>query len=320
MVVAVTVESAETGQSVQGGQSVRGGRVPATGQATGSGQRRVRDLVALGDSTTVGIGDPRPGGGWRGFGPLLAEALGGPGEVRLANLSSSGARVHDVRQRQLAPAVALAADAVVLVAGMNDTMRADFDPARMYADLDSVFSALVASGALVLTVRFHDHAQVFRLPGALRRFLVARVNQLNEVIGAAAGKHGTRVLDLGHMPGVYDRRAWSVDRLHPSELGHRMLASGFADLISRAGFHVPHPVPLDARDAARHSNWDHAMWLVGKGIPWLWQRGRDLVPYSTGILMRDLAERAKARWQRRAPASEPFGISEEAEADLQQPA
>ncbi|HEY2204132.1 MAG TPA: SGNH/GDSL hydrolase family protein, partial [Pseudonocardia sp.] len=33
--------------------------------------RPVRTLVALGDSTPVGIGDPLPDGGWRGFGPLL---------------------------------------------------------------------------------------------------------------------------------------------------------------------------------------------------------------------------------------------------------
>ena len=29
-------------------------------------------FVALGDSITVGIGDPAPGGGWRGWAALLA--------------------------------------------------------------------------------------------------------------------------------------------------------------------------------------------------------------------------------------------------------
>ncbi len=35
----------------------------------------VRTLVTLGDSTAAGLGDPLPGGGWRGFPVLLADAL-----------------------------------------------------------------------------------------------------------------------------------------------------------------------------------------------------------------------------------------------------
>ncbi|MBO0852117.1 MAG: SGNH/GDSL hydrolase family protein, partial [Pseudonocardia sp.] len=54
--------------------------------------RAVRGLAVLGDSTPVGIGDPLPGGGWRGFGPLLLDSLGAPGSVRYANLAFPGAR------------------------------------------------------------------------------------------------------------------------------------------------------------------------------------------------------------------------------------
>lgn len=49
-----------------------------------AGSRQTAGLVAvLGDSVGVGIGDPALGGGWRGFAPLLAEALG---TSRLATL------------------------------------------------------------------------------------------------------------------------------------------------------------------------------------------------------------------------------------------
>jgi hypothetical protein len=42
--------------------------------------RPVRTLVALGDSTAVGLGNPLPGGGWRGFAvphPVRRECGGG---------------------------------------------------------------------------------------------------------------------------------------------------------------------------------------------------------------------------------------------------
>ncbi|HXV94407.1 MAG TPA: SGNH/GDSL hydrolase family protein, partial [Pseudonocardia sp.] len=61
--------------------------------------RTVRVLATLGDSTTVGLGDPLPGGGWRGFPALLRDALG-EGTV-LVNPSRSGARTACVRREQL---------------------------------------------------------------------------------------------------------------------------------------------------------------------------------------------------------------------------
>src|SRR5262245_25991687 len=103
-------------------------------------------LAVLGDSVGVGIGDPALGGGWRGFGPILADALGG---ARLTNLSVSGSRVGGVLTDQLPAALAARPDVAVLVVGMNDTMRSDFDPDRLHADLDHVVGALVAAGSVV---------------------------------------------------------------------------------------------------------------------------------------------------------------------------
>jgi lysophospholipase L1-like esterase len=87
----------------------------------------VASLAVLGDSTAAGMGDPLSTGGWRGFGPLLAAALGAPSEVRYTNLSIIGARMADLRHRQLPGALAARPDVAVIVAGMNDTLRSDFD-------------------------------------------------------------------------------------------------------------------------------------------------------------------------------------------------
>lgn len=244
-----------------------------------------RNLVVLGDSTAVGLGDPVPGGRWRGVGPLLADALG---STTLTNLSFTGARMACVRKTQLPQALRARPDAVVLIAGINDTLRSDFDPVRMREDLASVVSELQDSGAVVLLVRYHDHGKVFRLPKALHRALWARIDRLNAVVDAVVGELGAGCLDLDRLPGAYEVASWSVDRLHPSELGHRMLASGFAALLDQRGCAVPRPVSLVCSGGSNPGVAAHVVWLVFKGIPWLWRRGRDLVPYAAGILLRSL--------------------------------
>jgi lysophospholipase L1-like esterase len=249
--------------------------------------RAAHSLVVLGDSTPVGIGDPLPGGGWRGFGPLLLDALGERGTVRYANVSVPGARMACVRRRQLSAALRIRPEVAVLVVGMNDTLRSDFDAAGLDSDYEAVVAALRAVGATVLTVRFHDHSQVFWLPGSLRRALRKRIEELNAVTDAVVTRHRIGCLDLHALPGGYDRATWSVDRLHPSELGHRMLARGFGELLAEAGFAVPSPVSLARSGGREVTALHHLVWLLFKGLPWLWRRGRDLVPYAASIAWRE---------------------------------
>ena len=62
-------------------------------------------FVALGDSITVGMGDPAPeGGGWRGWAALLAASLPQP---VMHNLATLGALAADVEHIQLPAATAL---------------------------------------------------------------------------------------------------------------------------------------------------------------------------------------------------------------------
>jgi lysophospholipase L1-like esterase len=265
--------------------------VPSLSVPTG---RRIASLAVLGDSTAVGVGDPLSAGGWRGFGPLLAAALGAPGEVAYTNLSVVGARMADLRHRQLPGAVAAQADVAVVLAGMNDTLRSDFDPVALRDDLDITVTALQSGGAVVLVTRFHDHGRVFRLPGPLRRALRHRVGQLNDATDDVVARRGALCLDLDLMPDAYDTAAWSVDRLHPSERGHRMLAAGFVALLVGASIAVPHPVELTCSGGRQLTTAHHVAWLVCQGVPWLGHRGRDLLPHAAGVVLRDLFGRPPA--------------------------
>jgi lysophospholipase L1-like esterase len=211
----------------------------------------------------------------------------------LVNPSFTGARMAHVRHEQLPAVVGARPDVAVLFVGMNDTLRSDFDPAAVQVDCAATVAALRAVGAHVLMLRYHDHTRVFRLPGPLQRALRRRIEALNAVTDAVAAtdRRGIGVLDLDVLPGGYERAAWAVDRLHPSERGHRMLASGFAALLADAGFAVPHPVSLECAGGREVTALHRAAWLVVKGVPWLVRRGRDLGPVIVQGLVSELVAR-----------------------------
>lgn len=97
-------------------------------------------FVALGDSTTCGLGDRLPDGRWRGFVPLLAAAFGQ--DTAYVNLAVSGARAADVRYRQLPTAISARPDLVSLIVGVNDTMRSDFNTAQIRGDILATASSV----------------------------------------------------------------------------------------------------------------------------------------------------------------------------------
>jgi lysophospholipase L1-like esterase len=232
-------------------------------------------FVALGDSITVGMGDPLPDGTWRGWAALLAPALG----LELHNLAVSGALCADVEREQLPRALELRPDLASVVVGVNDTLRRSFDIARVGAALAHSVGALSAAGATVLTMRLPDPGLMLRLPAALARPLSRRIRAVNEVADAVAERFGTVHLDVVGHPETYDRRMWSVDRLHPSERGHRLVAHSYASLL---------PVPLADRPSREPSSAAPTRraqlgWLATKGTRWVVDRSRDLVPYLVGM-------------------------------------
>jgi lysophospholipase L1-like esterase len=237
----------------------------------------VTRFVALGDSTTAGFGDPDPvTGRWRGWAALLAAGLAAPVEFR--NLSTSGARAADVAAAQLPAALAHRPDLAAVLVGVNDTLRGDFDPAKIGVALDHTTRALRSAGATVLTGCLPDPGRMFRLPAALARPLGRRVQALNTVVHRVADRHRTLHLHIPELAQVYDRSMWSIDRLHPGERGHRSLAGAFHDLLAEAGFplgHRPSPEPTSPPPSV----WAQTGWMLTKGTKWLAIRSTDLLPY-----------------------------------------
>jgi lysophospholipase L1-like esterase len=228
----------------------------------------VTTFVALGDSITVGMGDPMPDGSWRGWAALLASAAG----LRLHNLAASGALSIDVEREQLPRALELRPTLAAVVVGVNDTLRRDFAAGRVGAALAHSVGALSAAGATVLTMRLPDPGRMFGLPGALARPLGRRIRSVNAVADVVAARYGTVHFDAARHPQTYDRRMWSVDRLHPSERGHRLVAHSYAALLG-----VPAPALEPSGDPPTRRA--KLGWLATKGTRWVVDRSTDLVPY-----------------------------------------
>jgi len=240
-------------------------------------------IVTLGDSITLGMGDPAPDGGWRGWTRHLAAGLPKP---ELHNLAAIGAQAKHVERDQLPDALLLRPHVASVVVGINDTLRAGFDPVRTGQATARTVAALTASGATVLTMRLPDPAQMFGLPSGLARPLSRRMRAVNAELDRVAAHYGTLHWDASTDPETYDRRNWSVDRLHPNERGHRLIACRMWDRLAAAG------VPVTGRPGGEPTSpaptrGDDVLWMATKGTKWFLRRSVDLIPYMLFMAARE---------------------------------
>ena len=139
-------------------------------------ERRFERYVAIGDSSTEGLDDPDGEGAYRGWANRLAERIAlaqvaqqaGQGGLLYANLGVRGRTTREIRDQQLARAVAMRPDLVTLFSGTNDVVSRSFDLRSVASDLEEMQGTLTRSGATVLTFTLPDLAPVMPLARRLR--------------------------------------------------------------------------------------------------------------------------------------------------------
>ena len=261
-------------------------------------------LVSLGDSFSCGEGVglridlPQT---WVG---LLAAALPG---CRWTPLAVAGATVGDVRHEQLPLALAHRPDLVTVLVGLNDVVRAGFDPGEVADHLLAVVEALLDTGAAVLLVRLHDPGVMLPVPrqvtGPLRRGLAVRVGVLQATVDSLADRPGVHVLDLADVPGLGSPAGWATDRIHPSAVGHRDIAVEASAVLRRGGRSVT-PLASGAQGSSGPSAAAQLRWLVAHGLPWTASHVRSvalpLLAVAAGVSRR--SSRPVGQTARAAPA------------------
>ena len=237
--------------------------------------RRFERFVAIGDSTVEGLDDPDGRGGYRGWANRLAERLAAQqGSVLYANLGVRGRTTRQIRDEQLARAVAMSPDLAAVVAGTNDVLRGNFDAAVFEEDLFAMQHALVAVGATVLTFTLPDLTPVMPLARMLRK----RVAALDDAIRRACARSGAILCDLAAHPVASDPRLWSDDRLHANAAGHARIAEALAYCAELPGSDLSWALPFHEPWRASFADLVRAeiAWLRMHLLPWVWRhlRGR----------------------------------------------
>jgi lysophospholipase L1-like esterase len=189
--------------------------------------RSFASFVALGDSFTEGLNDPGTDGHFRGWADRVAERLAAldPG-FRYANLAVRGKLIDQVVEHQVPRAIELRPELVSFCAGGNDLLRPGSDPDRMAKKLAGAVRDLRATGAEVLLftgVDPRDTPIMRRARGTFAIFYM-HVRSISEL-------YGCHLVDQWSMQGLRDWRAWSDDRLHMNEEGHRIVAAKICQVL-----------------------------------------------------------------------------------------
>lgn len=236
---------------------------------------RFSRYVAIGDSSTEGLDDPDGRGGYRGWANRLAERVAAANPAALyANLGVRGLRTRQILETQLTIAAAMGPDLATVFSGTNDVVHRRFVPAEIAADMETMQRTLRDAGATVVSFTLPDLTPVM----PLARWLVPRVEALNEALRQAARRSGAILVDVALHPVASDPRLWSDDRLHANSLGHARIAEALAHAVDLPDATADWSAPLPSRPprtlgamVAAELDWGRRFLL-----PWFWRhlRGR----------------------------------------------
>lgn len=230
-------------------------------------------LAVIGDSAASGVGDSDDQGNYFGWGFHLAEAFHEP--IHYINLSRPGAQSKEVLHDQLPRALSRTPDIVAVIVGGNDLLRNGFSPQVFENNLNHTLRQIEEIGAISMLLELHDPTELIAMPDLLARVCRRRVSAVNFVTTKLAQRYGSIILQTRTLPGIYDRKKWHVDRMHPSRNGHQFIADMFAHLLRQRGYRVGN-IKLSPQN--NRSRKDSIMWMIRNGTPWFFKRSVDLLP------------------------------------------
>lgn len=185
--------------------SAPGGRLPdVLGTALLGGAPWTR-LVAIGDSVAEGVRAPATGYLDLSWVDRIARALrpANP-DLTYRNLGERNLLAAEVRERQLAPALALAPDLAIIACGGNDMLRSAFDTDGVKRELDTMIGALRSTGSDVLTIGLVDITGSGIIPERYAPSMSAGIRRLGAITEEVAADHGALYISFIDHPASAD--------------------------------------------------------------------------------------------------------------------
>lgn len=249
-------------------------------------------IIALGDSSVFGVGDhgdaiPSVGAGWAG---RLAHDLTAGNFI---NVAKNGARARHITQHQLNAAHAFRPDLALVCIGTNDVLRGDFSPEEIKNSLITVIETLSENNAVIILLGLPDPISTAPGPLALRKILSARVALINEIYIELSERENVVLVPTWDSKIAHERRMWHVDRMHPSAIGHQLIA----DLVRRK-LALPRRSAKKLSTSINVSKKFELYWLITNGAKWFAKRSVDLVPALIWLMISENIRVAKARRSR----------------------
>ena len=254
---------------------------------------RVVTFAVLGDSAASGVGDSDANGITRGWAYYLIQSFTEP--IVFSNLSRPGAQSAEVLEHQLPIALELQPDICAVIVGGNDALRNGFDPEKYYQNMRKTLSQLQESGTHILLLQLHDPTKIVKLPKLLGQILLRRINAVNQAIDKLAREFDVEVLRTRRISGIYERKVWHIDRMHPSKYGHQLMATHFRELLVKRNWQIA-PVQIDAIKTASKAT--SIKWMLRNGTPWFLKRSVDLLPAALILMAAEIIKMGLNRFSK----------------------
>jgi len=245
---------------------------------------RIATLAILGDSAAYGVGDMDSQGNSRGWSYYLAQSFQDP--LVYVNFSRPGAQSAEVLNTQLPKALDCKPDIAAVIVGGNDLLRNGFSPEAFYTNLREIVSSLDKLNVQILLLQLHDPTQILPIPQILAKVLRRRVNAVNAATYAVAREFDSHVLHTRKIENIYERKVWHIDRMHPSKLGHQMIAFHFREILKKywniGDIEIVQPETKSRRESMK--------WMLRNGTPWFFKRSFDLLPAAIILMIIELGK------------------------------
>ncbi|WP_344653840.1 SGNH/GDSL hydrolase family protein [Cryptosporangium japonicum] len=224
--------------------------------------------VAIGDSFTEGVGDPRPDGGVRGWADRVAEGLAARLDepVEYANLAIRGRLLRPIVTDQLDAALSLdpLPDLLTLNGGGNDMLRPGVRIGDLLALTDRAARRCADAGVRLVLLSGADPTA--QLP--LGRFVRRRGAALTAGSVTIAARYGLTFVNGFGDDEIRAPRYWSADRLHLNSAGHARIAG----LVLHALGHGPVPPPAPPEPPSVRTAATTAQYYREHVVPWVSRR------------------------------------------------